>query len=194
MRHWSALRAGTVAALLMTWPLTAAMNGRSVAFVPWKVLDPASAPSGALMVLYWIPSQPDELKRSDMVHSKTLMAYAARCVAMQVVRADDSVRLASLDIREKLPLAILAGDEGKVIARLGGGGSPLRSSDVEMMVRKAFDQREVSAEALLDTARDRVAAGDRLGAADLYSQVIAQRCAFPRLAKEAHRALRKLGR
>ncbi len=194
MRHWSALRAGTVAALLMTWPLTAAMNGRSVAFVPWKVLDPASAPSGALMVLYWIPSQPDELKRSDMVHSKTLTAYAARCVAMQVVRADDSVRLASLDISQKLPLAILADSKGQVIARLGGGGAPLRASDVEMMVRTAFDEREQLAEAMLDAARDRAAEGDRVAAADRYSQVLAQRCAFPRLAKEAQRALRKLER
>ncbi|MBK5258991.1 MAG: hypothetical protein JJE51_05310 [Thermoanaerobaculia bacterium] len=194
MRHWSALRAGTVAALLMTWPLAAAMSDRSVAFVPWKVLDPSSPSSGALMILYWIPSQPDELKRSDMVHSKTLMAYAARCVAMRVVRADDSVRLASLDVSQKLPLAILVDAEGKVIGRLGGGGAPLRSLDVEMMVRTAFDERELSAEAMLDTARARVAAGDRMSAADLYSQVLAQRCAFPRLAKEAHRALRKLER
>ncbi|MBK5259562.1 MAG: hypothetical protein JJE51_08210, partial [Thermoanaerobaculia bacterium] len=65
---------------------------------------------------------------------------------------------------------------------------------VEMMVRTAFDEREMSAEALLDSARDRVAAGDRLVAADLYGRVVAQRCAFPRLAKEAHRALRKLER
>jgi hypothetical protein len=193
MRHWSALHAGTVAALLIAAPLAAAMGDRGVVFVPWRVLDHADAPSSAIMILFWIAAEPEELKHSDLAHSRALMSYAARCVGMDVVRADDKARLERLGATE-LPLAVLAEADGSVIGRVGAGAQPLRASDVENLVRSAFDAREAAARSQLDDARKKVEAGDRDGALRIYERVASQRCAFPRLAKEAERALRKIRR
>ncbi|HEU4521069.1 MAG TPA: hypothetical protein VFT12_03640 [Thermoanaerobaculia bacterium] len=183
----NAVRAAGTAALLLavsTLPLLAAER---IWFVPWKVLAPGATPEDALFVVYWIPASPDDLKRSDLVTSRSLAIYSSRCVAMHVVRVDDVERLDRFG-RPDLPVALVVDGE-RELARLSGA---VRSSDVEAMVRAEFDTREARANQALDDARDCLREGDRTRAARLYESVARQRCSFPRQAKEAARALRRL--
>lgn len=185
-----AFRAGVVAALLLlnassALPLSAAER---VSFVPWKVLDAGAAPAGSMFILYWIPSSPEEMRRSDLLTSRPLALYSARCVAMHVVRVDDEERLAALGARD-LPAAILVSD-GSEIARLTG--SALRAAEVEALVRSAFHAREAAAELDLQRGRELRRGGNEAGATELLTRVVACRCAFPRLAREAQRVLRRM--
>ena len=165
-----------------------AANGR-VVFVPWKVVEPGQATSRAALTLYWVPSSPEELRRSELVTSRTLALFAGRCVAMQVIRTDDVSRLEKLSVGDALPVALLM-DGDRELARTS---DPLRLADVEAMVRQAVDEREFACDELLDEAKARADAGDRAAAIGLYQHVWEQRCAFPRQGKEAQRALKRLG-
>ena len=181
---------GVVCLALFVCAATDAGTGSRVWFVPWKVMAHADKAPKALMTLYWVPSSADELRRSPLLTSRALAVYASRCVAMQVIRVDDTERLVSLQAGSELPVAFLVDGRGE-IARVPAG--TFVTADVEMMVREAFDAREFAAQSLLDHARRAVAEGDRDGAAAMYREVARTRCAFPRLAKEAQRALKKLG-
>lgn len=178
--------AGAAAFLLavLVQPLAAAER---VWFVPWKVLDAGQAPDDALFIVYWIPASPDDLKRSDLVTSRALAIYSSRCVAMHVVRIDDSERLEQFG-EPALPVALVADGDGEIM-RVNGA---MRASDVEAMVRSEFDTREAEADDLLDEARECLKNGERQRAAALYERVARQRCSFPRQAKEAARALRRI--
>ena len=182
--------AGVVCLALLVCAATDAGTGSRVWFVPWKVLEHGDVPPQALMTLYWVPSSADELRRSPLLTSRALAVYASRCVAMQVIRVDDTERLVSLQAGSELPVAFLVDGRGEV-ARVPAG--TFVTADVEMMVRDAFDRREFAAQDLLDRARRAVSDGDADGAATMYREVVKARCAFPRLAKEAQRALKKLG-
>ena len=188
------IRAAGVAAFLLFigWPISPLAAADRVWFVPWKVLDPGAPPAKSIFALYWIPSSPEELRRSGLLTSKTLAGYAARCVAMHVIRIDDGPRLAKLHPAE-LPAAMLA-ESDRVIARAAHENGALIVSRVEEMVRAEFQARQARADAALSEATSRARDGDLVAAAALYEAVVAQRCAFPRHAKEARRGLRRLSR
>ena len=178
-----------VASLLLA---AAADAARQVWFVPWKVLEPGVEAKPSLLALYWIPVSQEELRRSDLLTSRALTTYSGRCVAMHVVRIDDTARLQRFS-SATLPIVVLA-DGDRELARLPSGQATVRASDVEAMVRTEFDARAAAAEAALDEARALLERGDQVAAVALYQSVAQQRCAFPREAKAARRALRKLGR
>ena len=168
-------------------PLAAADR---ISFVPWKVLDAGSEAGDSMFVLYWVPASPDEMRRSDLVTSRVLAVYSAKCVAMRVVRIDDSERLAALKV-DALPAVVLMAGSSEV-ERVGGDGAAIRTVDVEALVRGGFDTRQAAMRSALDRgfALARRGEGDR--AAELFAQVAECRCAFPRLAKQAQRALTRL--
>lgn len=178
-----------VALILLAAPAEA---GRQVWFVPWKVLEPGVEAKPSFLAVYWIPASSEELRRSDLLTSRALTTYSGRCVAMHVVRIDDTVRIQRF-FSATLPIVVLA-DGDRELARLPNGQATVRASDVEIMVRSEFDARAAAAEAALDEARGLLERGDQAGAIALYQRVAQQRCAFPREAKAARRALRKLGR
>jgi hypothetical protein len=179
-------------ALLVCLSAGALDNSSRVWFVPWKVLDPDTEAEPAPLTLFWVPASPDELRRSELLTSRALTVYASRCVAMYVVRHNDTARLERVRAGAVLPSAILIRG-GVELARVDIGGGTFGAPEVEAMVRRAIDTLEVAAERSLDEARRKVASGDRGGAVAIYREVARERCAFPRLAKEAQRALRKLG-
>lgn len=161
-------------------------------FVPWKVLDPGAAPAKKAFVLFWIPSSADEMRHSDLITSQRLTLYAGRCIGMQVVRSDDAPTLEKLKAGEALPLAILC-EGDKEVARVLSESGALPAAAVEAMVRQAYDTREAALNSMLDQASAHANDGDDKSAIELYRQVAAQSCAFPRLAKTAQRALHRLG-
>ena len=191
MRYGPACTAGLVViALLVSLPVSEA-GDEHVLFVPWKVLEPGSDPASGMMTVYWIPASPDELRRSDLVTSRTLAMLAARCINMTVIRADDVERIEKLGATGHLPLALVL-DGNRELARVGNNGGPLRLADVENMVRVEVDRREIACDAMLDDAKQKIAAGERPAAIDIYRKVFDQRCAFPRQGREAQRALKKM--
>ena len=163
-----------------------------MSFVPWKVLEPGAEPVKKAFVLFWVPTSPEEMRRSELITSQRLTLYAGRCIGMHVVRTDDAPRLEKLRVGETLPLAMLCEGE-KEVARVLADSGVLTASAVEAMVRQAFDSREAALNATLDRAASKASAGENADAIELYRGVAAQDCAFPRLAKTAQRALRRLG-
>jgi hypothetical protein len=196
MRNRSVPGFGTVAAALFTTSiLLGGVRNERLSFVPWKILDHAEDAAPSLLALYWIPASPDDLKRSSLVTSQVLLGYAARCVSMQVIRADDDTRIERLGASGELPAAVLTDMHGKIVSRITTQhGDPLAADEVEKMVREAIDTREVACERMLDQASKLVHVGNPNEAEEMYRRVIEQRCAFPRLAKEAQRALKKIAR
>jgi len=191
MRCGPACRLGLVLiALLVSLPPSDAGNGQ-VLFVPWKVVEPGAAPSSSTLTLYWIPTSPDEMRKSDFITSRTLALFAARCVSMQVIRADDLDRLEKLGAARDLPLALVV-ENDQVVARVAHNSGTLRLQDVESTIRQAVDEREFVCDALLDAAREKIAAGDSAAAIENYRRVWNQRCAFPRQGREAQKALKRM--
>jgi hypothetical protein len=183
--------AGMVALALGLCVRLPAASGQ-MSFVPWKVLEPGAHPVTKAFVLFWIPTSPEEMRRSELITSQRLTLYAGRCIGMHVVRTDDASMLAKLRAGEGLPLAVLCEGE-KEVARVLADAGVLNAGSVEAMVRQAFDSREAALNATLDRAGAKATAGENADAIELYQQVASQGCAFPRLAKTAQRALRRLG-
>ena len=163
-----------------------------MSFVPWKVLEPGAVPVRKAFILFWIPTSVEEMRHSELITSQRLTFYAGRCIGMHVVRVDDTSMLEKLRAGEGLPLAVLCEGETEV-ARVLADAGVLSAGSVEAMVRQAFDSREAALNAALDLAGAKASAGENSEAIELYRQVAAQGCAFPRLAKTAQRALRRLG-
>ncbi|HVS30975.1 MAG TPA: hypothetical protein VMS98_05925 [Thermoanaerobaculia bacterium] len=191
MRKNAVLTIGMV--LMAAGIATGASDSRPV-FVPWKVLAPGVEPEGtALLTLYWVPASADQMRRSSLIMSSTLAEYAGRCVAMHVIRADDAERLARLGPDVDLPVAMLA--EGtKEIARVHHHKGALPSEAVEKMLREEIARRHEEAQRRLDAARKHAASGDRRAAAAAYGDVVRLKCAFPRLARSAQRAIDRIER
>jgi hypothetical protein len=161
-------------------------------FVPWKVLNPGDETLKTDLVLYWIPSSRDEIRRSPLLTSRPLAIYSTQCVGMQLIRPDDGDTIEHLGASGHLPIAILATREGVIVERVQNDGGVLRAVDVEKLVRETIVAREAEADRLLDEAAATLAAGDRDGAIALYRRVCAQRCLLPRKARDAQRALHRL--
>ena len=156
--------------------------------MPWKVLE-RGEPVDAPVILYWVPSSPEEMRRSPLLTSEQLTRFAGRCVAMRVVRVDDAETLAMLEAAGALPLAVLASSDGAILGRVE---IDLSAHAVERMVREELDRRASAADAALDLAREKANGGDVTAAAALYQSVFDQRCLCPRQGRDAQRALRKL--
>jgi hypothetical protein len=191
MSHWARLAA--LVALVVAGAQASPEERGLVPLVPWKVLQPDEV-IAAPLVLFWIPASPDAMRRSAMLTSDSLTQSSARCVAMRVVRYDDDTRLASLEVEEDLPVAVLTDRDGKVLGVVKSSHGRLSVNDVEELVRNELDGRESQAETLLDEARKLAERGDVDAAQELYEKVFEARCLCPRQAKAAQKALRGLER
>jgi phage FluMu protein gp41 len=186
------VRVAAAAALLFSGALLPA-GETYTAMVPWRVVEPGGTVDAPL-VLFWIPSSVDELRRSDLLSSDELTLFSSRCVAMRVVRLNDDARMAKLEVGDALPMAVLARQDGEIIGRVTGVDGVLSVVEVEALVREELDRRTTQAEELLDRARVRAEANDHDAALAMYQSVWDARCLCPRQGKDAKKALRKLGR
>ncbi len=164
-----------------------------VYFVPWKVLNPGDAPAKGNLILYWLPATLQEIKKSELLTSRQLSIFATQCVGMQVVRPDDAAMIDKLGETGKLPAVVLADLEGKSVVKLDTGSGMLRLTAVEKMVRDELGSREGSLDQMLKDANAKNNAGDKDAGIEIYKKVWEQRCLFPRKARDAQKALKKLG-
>lgn len=163
-----------------------------ISFVPWKVLAPGEVAPAAPMVLYWIPSSPDDFKHSDLIVSRSLTIDASQCIAMRVIRPDDSARIAAFG-GPALPVVILVDGDGATLGMVAANRGTVSVRDVERLVHEKLVEREMLIQLQLDKARKEARSGNRQSAIDGYRTVWDQRCLFPRPAREAARALKRLG-
>lgn len=168
----------------------AALSGEDahVSLVPWKVLERGAEPEKVPLTLYWVPSSKDEMRRSELLTSDELTAFASQCVAMRIVRLDDRETLKRLEVDQDLPVAVLADAEGHLLGRAMADDLVA----VETVVRDELEGRAEAAESLLDEAGAKVDEGETAAAIDIYRQVWNQRCVCPRQARAAQRALKRL--
>ena len=180
-------------AVVLTAGVTLLAGEDHLALVPWEVLEPGSAVDAPL-VLFWIPSSSEELRRSELLTSYDLTLFSSRCVAMRVVRFNDTVRLTSLGVGPDVPMAVLTDRAGNILGRVEPSGGALPLAKVEELVREELNEREAEADARLDRAREFAADGHDAVAAAIYHAVFEDRCMCPRMGRDARRALKKLRR
>ena len=160
--------------------------------VPWKVADPKNpGPAGGL-ILYWFPSSLDEFKNSSLRNSRSLTLYATQCVNMTVSDAQ-TPEMQKLVGDNKLPVAVLARNDGTPIAKAENVKGFLKVDQVEKLVETEIKQREESIKQEMKDGKDKAKSGDKESAITLFKTVMEEKCLFPNKAKDASKELKKLG-
>jgi tetratricopeptide (TPR) repeat protein len=169
-----------------------AMGSEVVYQVPWKLLNPSDTPTPGGLVVYWFPASDNELKNSSLRNSRTLALYAGQCVTMGVADAGTPLgqRFAA---DEKLPVAVLAQSDGKIIGKAQGVEGKLKVAQVEKLLDGEMKQREAGVKEVMNAAKDAAKRGDKDAAIAQYKTVLDQKCLFPKQGKDAANELKKLG-
>ncbi len=160
--------------------------------VPWRQRQPTDPPLKDGLVVYWFPTGIDEYRKSSLRNSRLLALHATQCVSMEVadVGSPSGQKFAS---DAKLPLAVLAQADGTVIGKAENKDGFLRVGQVEELLGKEIKRREETIKAELKEAKEKEKSGDTQGAIPIYRSVLGQKCLFPSEAKNAAKALKKLG-
>jgi len=160
--------------------------------VGWKMVKLGDPVEKHGLAIYWFPASQNELENSSLRNSRTLSLRAAQCVVMGV--SDVKTPLGEKFVPDqKLPVAVLADADGKVISKAESGkDGKLRVDQVEKMLDTAVKARENALKATLKEAKDK-AKTDKDAAIALYKGVAEQNCLFPNQAKDATNELKKLG-
>lgn len=159
--------------------------------VPWKLWEARSAPQKGL-ILYWFPASNDEVKKSPLLTSRILTLYSAQCVTMSVGDAG-LPELKPIIGDSALPAAVLATHDGTTITKVDSTNGKLKLTEVEKAVEAEMKQRETALDTQLKSGKEKAKAGDNPGAIADLKPVAAERCLFPKKAKDAAGQLKKLG-
>ena len=170
----------------------AGMMDQPVYNVPWRVRVPEAPPVTEGLVVYWFPSSVQEVQKSSLRTSRTLSLYASQCVAMEIVDAATPLGQ-RLVPGAPLPIAVLATPDGTLIGKAENKKGFLRVDQVEKLVDEEYKRRENLVDSQLKAAKEHVKSGDNDGAIPIYKAVLEQKCLFPRKAKDAAKALKKMG-
>lgn len=173
---------------------TPGVNGddEQVYHVPWKLVSAEDKPVSGGLQLYWFPSSQQELQRSSLLNSRTLSLYASQCVTMGVVDAHTPLGQ-KLAANEKLPVAILVNPDGSVVDKAENKEGFLKVDQVEKLVETEVKKRENALKEKIEDAKNKAKSGDNQTAIQEYRAVLDQKCLFPGKAKDAAKALKKLG-
>lgn len=169
-----------------------AMGSEVVYQVPWKLLNATDSPAAGGLVVYWFPASENELKNSSLRNSRILALYAAQCVTMGVADAGTALGPKFLG-DEKLPVAVLAQSDGRVIGKAQGEAGKLKVGQVEKLLEGEIKQREAVVKESMNAAKAAVKSGQKDAAIAQYRNVLDQKCLFPKQAKDAANELKKLG-
>lgn len=159
--------------------------------VPWALWDARSAAQKGL-VLYWFPASNDEAKKSPLHASRVLTLYSAQCVTMRIADAGQP-ELKNIVGDSALPVAVLATADGTTIAKVDSTNGKLKVPEVEKAVEGEMKQREKALDEQLKSGKEKAKAGDNEGAIAAFKPVAAEKCLFPKKAKDAAGQLKKLG-
>jgi len=164
----------------------------TVYHVPWELRKPDAPAISSGLIVYWFPATVEEVGKSPLRESRPLSQYAGQCVSMQL--ADNRLANAEKLIGEsKLPVVVLANPDGTAIGKLENTNGKIKVGDVEKLVGDEFKKREAGVDTSLKDAKAKAAAGEKEAAIKLYKEVTAEKCMFPKKAKDAEKELKKLG-
>lgn len=164
--------------------------------LPWMLAGPTaeSAPPGAELVLYWFPTSRDQALGSKLLSSRKLLGYASRCLTFALVTSENDTLTDRFETRESKPMAVLATGADAVLGRLTADGGPMLDlGDVEAFVESEYKRRENRVKGLMDEAKGLQKKGSAADAIERYRAVHDQGCLFPKRAKDAAKAMSKLG-
>lgn len=166
-------------------------NDPVVYHVPWKLLTEKDTPIREGLILYWFPASKEEIQKSPLRESRQLSLYASQCTSMQLAdkrtpHADDLIG------ESTLPVAVLSTPDGAPVGKVENKDGKIKIADVEKMVGDEIKKREASLDTSLKDAKAKSAAGDSAAAVKLYQTVAAEKCMFPKKAKDAEKELKKL--
>jgi len=169
-----------------------AMPTEQVYRVPWRVSKPGDPPIREGLLLYWFPSSAPELQKSSLLYSRTLSMYATQCVNLLVADAGtpEGTKMVAGD---KLPVAVLAEPNGNLVAKAENKDGYLKVDKVERLLESEVKKRESAVKERLEDAKNKAKSGDNQTAIQEYRTVLEQKCLFPGKAKDAAKALKKLG-
>lgn len=159
--------------------------------VPWQMWDARKAPQKGL-VLFWFPANNNEVNKSPLRTSRILTLYSAQCVTMRVGDAG-LPELKNIIGDSALPVAVLATVDGNPITKVESNAGKLKVDQVEKAVDSEIKQREAALDEKMKTAKEKVKAGDNEAAIAALKPVAAEKCLFPKKAKDAAKELKKLG-
>ena len=159
--------------------------------VPWQMWDARKAPQKGL-VLFWFPANNNEVNKSPLRTSRVLTLYSAQCVTMRVGDAG-LPELKNIIGESALPVAVLATADGNPITKVESTAGKLKVDQVEKAVDSEIKQREAALDEKMKTAKEKVKAGDNESAIAALKPVAAEKCLFPKKAKDAAKELKKLG-
>jgi tetratricopeptide (TPR) repeat protein len=159
--------------------------------VPWKNVKLGDPVEHGGLAIFWFPASQNELEKSSLRNSRTLSLLASQCVTLGV--ADSRSPLGEkFAAEDKLPVAVLADADGKVIGKAVNKDGMLRVDQVEKLVQTEVKARETAIRDRMKEAKDK-AKVDKDTAIALYRGVVDQKCLFPGQAKDATNELKKLG-
>jgi tetratricopeptide (TPR) repeat protein len=166
-------------------------QAEQVYFVPWKLAANEPPPADGL-ILYWFPASAREVEISPLRTSRMLSLYAGQCVAMHLADAGSPLGR-KLDVGGPLPTTVLATPKGDIVGRVASEGGKLKLGEVEKLVREEMKRREDAVDQQAKEAKAKAKAGDGGAAGELWKAVYAERCLFPKKAKDAAKELKQLG-
>jgi tetratricopeptide (TPR) repeat protein len=169
-----------------------ANNNREVFTVPWKVITPQSEVKEGL-ALYWFPTSNEEFNKSSLRESRTLQLYAQQCVTMGVADARTSLG-DKYAPKDDLPVVVIVqASDGTIVGKLESKDGKLHVGDLEKLLDTEMKKRESSVKEKMESAKNKIKAGDNQGAIAELRAVYDQKCMFPKKAKDAQKELKKLG-
>ena len=168
------------------------MGDQQVYRVPWKLIQPNDPPTNDGLLLYWFPSSQQEFERSSLLNSRTLSLYAAQCVTLGVVDVRTPIGQKFV-AGDKLPLAVLAQPDGTLVGKAENKDGYLKVEQVEKLLEAELKKRESAIKEKIEDAKSKAKSGDSQSAIQEYRAVLEQKCLFPGKAKDAAKALKKLG-
>lgn len=160
--------------------------------VPWRVIQPTDPPPNQGLLLYWFPTSQQELEKSSLNFSRDLSVYATQCVTLGILDAR-TVAGQKFVAGDKLPVAVLAQPDGTIVAKAENKDGFLRVGEVEKIVNNEMKKRQDALKEKLEDAKNKAKSGDNPTAIEEYRAVLEQKCLFPNKAKDAAKALKKLG-
>lgn len=161
--------------------------------VPWRFLAPDSPRPTEGLVIYWFPASQNEVDKSSLRVSRQLSTYASQCVSLEVANMASEPGQKFVKEQSQLPVAVIATPDNTQLQRLDNKDGKLKVEDLEKLLENEMKTREKSLDDRINQAKEKSKSGDNNGAIATLKEVYAQKCMFPKKAKDAAKELKKLG-
>jgi tetratricopeptide (TPR) repeat protein len=158
--------------------------------VPWQHVQSLADIKDGVFVC-WIPASTADYNASPLQSSRALSLQSG-CVNFVWTEATSEVgrKYAS---KEKLPIVLLIKADGSVADSTAKSTSASLLDNVENLVQAEASRHAQAIDQVMQSAKQKAAAGDTQGAADDYKNILKQRCSTYEQRRDAYVELQRLG-